>query len=242
MNFYKKRGNIFNNTFIHSVNAALEGIVHTFKMERNMRIHFLAGILVLMAGIYFNLPSIEFMLLCFAVAFVLVSEMFNTAIEHAVDLINDEYHPLAKISKDVAAGAVFVSAVNALVVGYILIVKRIGWGMDGAFLRIKQSPWHLTFITLLIVIGMVLFVKILRGEKTLLKGGMPSGHSAFAFAIWMVISLLTVNTLVSLLVFIMAVLVAKSRISNGVHTFWEVLAGSILGSLVAILVFQLLAY
>ena len=241
MSSYKKSGSFYNRGFIYSVNTALEGIVHTLRSERNMRLHFLVGFLVLIAGVYFNLSAVEFMLLCFAVTFVLVAEMFNTAVEHAIDLISDKYHPLAKIIKDIAAGAVFVAAVNAAIVGYMLIKRRIGWSFDGAFLKIKQSPWHMTLIALLVVIGLVLFVKIWRKEEALLRGGMPSGHAAVAFAVWTVVSLVTGNALVSLLVFFLAVLIAKSRMTGGIHTLWQVIAGSILGTLIALFVFQLLS-
>ncbi|MFH1552333.1 MAG: diacylglycerol kinase [Candidatus Omnitrophota bacterium] len=240
MSSYKKPKSSYSKGFIGSINAALEGIVHTLKSERNMRLHFLVGFLVLIGGIYLNLSAVEFMLLCFAVTFVLVAEMINTAVEHAIDLISDKYHPLAKIIKDVAAGAVFVSAVNAAIVGYILLFQRVGWSIGGAFFRVKQSPWHVTLIALLVVIGLVLLIKVVRREEHLLKGGMPSGHSAVAFAIWVIVSLVTDNALVSLLVFLLAVLIAKSRMSGGIHTMWEVLAGSVLGALIALLMFQLL--
>jgi diacylglycerol kinase (ATP) len=241
MSSYKKSESSCNRGFVYSVNTALEGIVHTLKSERNMRTHFLMGFLVLIAGVYFNLSAVEFMLLCFAVTFVLVAEMFNTAVEHAIDFISDQYHPLSKIIKDIAAGAVFVAAVNAAIVGYILVVKRIGWSLDGTFLRIKQSPWHITLIALLVVIGLVLFIKVARREESLLRGGMPSGHAAVAFAIWTMVSLITGNALVSLLVFFLAVLIAKSRMAGKIHTLWQVVAGSILGALAALLVFQLLS-
>ncbi len=241
MNSYKKSGSSYSKGFIYSVNAALEGIVHTLKSERNMRLHFLMGFLVLIAGVYFNLSAVEFLLLCFAVTFVLVAEMFNTAVEHAIDFVSDQYHPLFKIIKDIAAGAVFVAAVNAAIVGYILVFKRIGWPFDGAFLKIKQSPWHVTLIALLIAIGLVLFIKVARREGSLLRGGMPSGHAAVAFAIWAAVSLITENALVSLLVFFLAVLIAKSRMAGKIHTLWQVIAGSVLGALTALLVFQLLS-
>jgi diacylglycerol kinase (ATP) len=66
------------------VNAALEGVVHTLKTERNMRLHFLAGFLVLIAGLYLNFDAVEMMFLCLAVTFVLVAEMFNTAVEYKI--------------------------------------------------------------------------------------------------------------------------------------------------------------
>ncbi|MBU1084139.1 MAG: diacylglycerol kinase [Candidatus Omnitrophota bacterium] len=227
--------------FSASVSAALEGVVHTLEKERNMRIHFLVGFFVLIAAIYFNVTGQEFMLLCFAVTFVLVSEMINTAIEYTIDLISDEYHPLAKVIKDIAAGAVFVSVVNAALTGYIILVRRVFMSFDGAFSLVKSSSWHITLIILLGVVGIVLMVKILRKEKNLLRGGMPSGHSAVAFAIWAVISLFTENTLVSMLVFLLALLIAKSRMTGRIHTLSQVVLGGILGIVTAVLVFQMLS-
>ncbi|NQT33439.1 MAG: diacylglycerol kinase [Candidatus Omnitrophica bacterium] len=241
MSFFKRSKDPDKKGFIYSVNFALEGVVHTLRSERNMRVHFLLGFLALIAGVYFNLPAVEFMLLCFAVSFVLVSEMFNTAIEHVVDLVSEEYHPLAKLTKDIAAGAVFVSAVNAVIVGYMLVVKRADIIMDKAFFAVKKSSWHITLIALLVVVGIVLLVKVVRREEKLLRGGMPSGHTAVAFAIWSVISLLTMNVLVSILVLFLAILVARSRMIGGVHKLWEVIAGAILGALTALVIFQLLS-
>lgn len=242
MKSHKKSDSFYNKGVGPSVNAALEGVVHTLKSERNMRVHFLAGFFVLILGVYLNLSGVEFMLLCFAVTFVLVAEMFNTAVEHAVDLIEKEYHPVAKIIKDIAAGAVFVSSINAAIVGYLLIFRRVTLGIrTDLFIRLKHSPWHVTLIALLIVVGLVLLIKIIRKEETLLRGGMPSGHSAVAFALWAIVSLVTANALVSILVFFMAMLIARSRMAVGVHTIGEIIFGSVLGSLVALIIFQLLS-
>ncbi|MFQ5952701.1 MAG: diacylglycerol kinase, partial [Candidatus Omnitrophota bacterium] len=183
-----------------------------------------------------------FMLLCFAVMFVLFAEMVNTAIEYSIDLINDEFHPLAKVIKDIAAGAVFVSAINAAVIGYLLFVRRLQLAISKEFFfRIKQSPWHITLIALLVIIGIVILIKALRHEKSLLRGGMPSGHAAIAFSVWVIISLVTMNSLASVLTFVLAVFIARSRMANNVHTFWEVVAGSVVGALVTLLVFQILS-
>jgi len=240
MNSCKKPEDSYSKSFAHSVSAALEGIVHTLLAERNMRLHFLIGFLAVIAGIYFSLNSTELMLLCFAVTFVLVCEMFNTAIEYSTDLISKKYHPVVKTIKDVAAGAVFVSSVNAAVVGYIVFYNHLHGCVGKSFFIIKQSSWHITFIVLLVVVGLVLLIKIIRKEKVLLSGGMPSGHSAVAFAVWVVVSLVTENTMVSLLVFGLAVLIAKSRVASGIHTLLQVVIGSILGTLVTLMIFQML--
>ena len=227
---FKEPRKLFDGGFSKSVNTAIEGIVHTLKHERNMRIHFLFGFLVLIAGIYMNLDSTEFMFLCFAVVFVLFAEMVNTAIEYSIDLINDEYHPLAKVIKDIAAGAVFVSAVNAAITGYLLFVKRVQLATSvEIFFRIRQSPWHITLITLLVIVGVVIFIKIMRHEKFVLRGGLPSGHAAVAFSVWTIVSLLTMNGLVSILVFLLAFVIARTRVTSGLHNTFEVILGSLLG-------------
>lgn len=223
----------------HSLNAALEGIVHTLKQERNMRIHFLAGFLVLILGVYLGFTAVEFMFLLFAVSFVLVAELFNTAIETVFDFIYEEFHPKIKIVKDVSAGAVFVASVNALLTGYLLFVRRCTWSSVNFASTLSKSPWHVTLVALMGVLGAVLLIKILRREKNLLRGGMPSGHAAISFAVWVIVSLLVANPLVCFLVFILAFLVARSRVTVGFHSVWEVLAGALIGSLLALLVFQL---
>lgn len=241
MNSSEKSENFCDKSFRKSVSAALEGIVHTLQSQRSMRLHFIVGFFVLLGGIYFDLSYMEVILLLFAIAFVLVAEMINTAIEYSADIaIKKEFHPLIKVIKDISAGAVFVASVNAGLTGYILIANRVDLHTGRLLFRIRQSPWHITLIALLVSIGCVLLIKVLRKEKDLLRGGMPSGHSAVAFAIWMIVSLVSLNALVSILVFLMAVAIARSRMAGGIHSVWEVVAGSVLGALAALLVFQVL--
>ena len=76
---------------IDSFNAAIEGFLYVVKSQRNMRIHFLLGLLVLLMAIYFNFTRIEFMMLCFTISLVLVTEMFNTAIEIVFSHISSSY-------------------------------------------------------------------------------------------------------------------------------------------------------
>jgi diacylglycerol kinase (ATP) len=241
MRSLKKDVKKFGSDFFASFSFALDGIVHTLRTERNMRIHFLIGFLVLVGGIYLNLSPLEYMVLSVTVSFVLVTELFNTAVEHAVDLAERRRNPLAKVVKDVAAGAVFVSAVNAAVVGYLIIFRQIDWAKGPALAeRFKQSPWHITLISLIVVVAVVFTVKVIRNEKTLLRGGMPSGHAAVAFSIWVTVSFAAANSLVSILVFFMALLVARSRITMRIHNIWETAAGAALGSLLTLLIFQVM--
>lgn len=227
-------------TLVESFNSAIEGFIYVFKSQRNMRLHFLIGLSVLLLGIFLNLTYIELVVLCLTIGFVLLAEMFNTAIEHTIDLVRDEFHPLARIVKDICAGAVLLSAFSAVIVGYILFVSRIGVRIEENILKIRESSWHLTFIILLVILGLVVLSKILFHSGTPLRGGMPSGHSAIAFSIWGIISLLYPKSLVIFLVFILAFLVSRSRIKIGVHSTLEVFTGALLGVFVTVLIFQIL--
>jgi len=225
--------------FIESFNAAVEGFIYVLKTERNMRAHFLAAFFFILLGIYLSFSAAEVMILAITITFVLVVEMINTAIELTVDMVKPEFHPLARIIKDVSAGAVLLTSINAAIVGYTLFARRVPFNIDTQMMNIRQSPWHMTFIALILVFGMSIIGKIIFHRGTPLRGGMPSGHSAIAFAIWVIIAFFTNNSIVIILSFLMAFLIARHRIKDAVHTIWEVVAGAILGILLTTFVFQI---
>jgi diacylglycerol kinase (ATP) len=221
-----------------SFNSAIEGFLYCLKTQRNMRLHFILAICVLVAGLIFNLSRLEMLLILGAITFVLLAEMLNTALEHMVDLSKPEFHPLAQTIKDVSAGAVFISAVNAVIVGYLLLSQHLDLSLQGGLQRLRSSSWHLAFVSLVLVLGLVVVGKSVFHRGHPLRGGMPSGHAAVGFAVWMLVALLQDNVLITLLVFIMAATIAFSRLKNAVHSLWEVLIGCLLGSSVAFLVYQ----
>jgi len=204
-----------------------------------MRIHFLTALMFILLAVYLNFTSLELLVLCITIVLVLMAEMMNTAIELLVDIIKSEFHPLARIIKDVGAGAVLITSINAIIVGYLLFSKKIPFSMEEQIVKLRQSPWHLTFISLISVLGITIIGKILFHKGTPLRGGMPSGHAAIAFSIWTIVVFLTNNSIVIILTFLMAFLIARHRIKDAVHTIWEVLGGAILGILLTTLVFQL---
>ena len=227
-------------TIVDSFNAAIEGIIYTIKTQRNMRLHFLSAILIILISIFLQLEKIELLVVCTAVTLVLICEMFNTAIEKIIDLITPDFHPLARIIKDVAAGCVLISAIFAVIVGYLVFSKYvISFELEQTLLRVQYSPWHATFASLLLVIFLVLMGKSLSKKGTPLRGGMPSGHSAIAFSIWTIIVLVTRNPLVGLLAFVVALLVAQSRVRQEIHSGWEVIVGGLLGIMSTLLCFQI---
>lgn len=231
----RNRHNIF-----QSFNFAIEGFIYVMKTQRNMRIHFLSAVSILLLSIYFDFTKVEILLLCGAITFVLLAEMINTSIELVIDLISDSHHPMARIVKDVAAGSVFIASINAVIVGYLLFSRYVPLQVESGLLKIKQSSWHLTFISLIVVFAIVVMVKVIFHRGTPLRGGMPSGHSAMAFSMWTIIAFLTANGLISVLTFMMALLIARGRVKQGIHNIWEVVAGAVVGCLVTLIMFQLL--
>ncbi|MDR1913162.1 MAG: diacylglycerol kinase family protein [Clostridiales bacterium] len=114
-----------------SFHYAFEGIVKAVKDERNFKIHLCAAIIALGLATFLKASQAEFMLLLISITMVLTAELINTAIERAVDLYcGDKFNRLAKIAKDTAAGAVMLTAINALAVGYIVFFDKIAVLID----------------------------------------------------------------------------------------------------------------
>ncbi len=103
--------------FIAGFGYALSGLWYVLRTQRNMRVHLSIAALAVLVGIVLHISAIEFALIFVTITIVFIAEMFNTVFELCVDLASPEYHPLAKIAKDVAAGAVLLSAIFAVVIG-----------------------------------------------------------------------------------------------------------------------------
>ena len=231
-------------SILESFNYAFEGVIHVLRTQRNMRLHFLIAALVLVAGVVVGVRRFELIALLLAIAFVLIAEMINTAVEHTIDVATTSFDPMAKLAKDIAAGAVLIASVNAVAIGYLVFAHRIGDRSTRVLERVRDVPITLTLIALVLTIIVVLVTKALTGRGTPLRGGLPSGHAALAFAGWMAATYAVGDSnhqfLISSLTLIMALLVAQTRVESGVHSALEVAYGGALGALVTLVVFQLL--
>lgn len=225
---------------VDAFNHAIEGLIYVLKTQRNMRIHFLFSILILLAAIYLSVGRVELLIIILTIAFVLVAEMVNTAVEFAADLYSNTINPTVRIIKDISAGAVLVSALAALIIFYLIFSRCLNFPIEAAIFRIKQSPWHITFIAFIVVLSLVIAGKVFFHKGTPLRGGLPSGHAALAFSMWAAIVFSTTNNLVAILAFILAFFVARSRVIESIHNVWEVAAGGLLGVIVTTLIFQAL--
>jgi diacylglycerol kinase (ATP) len=230
-------------SILESFNYAFEGIIHVLRTQRNMRIHFAVATLVLVAALASGVEKLELIALLLAIAFVLIAEMVNTAIEGAIDVATTSFDPMAKLAKDIAAGAVLIASAVAVAVGYLVFSGQVADRSSRFLDRLSDVPAELTLVALLLTTVIVIGTKALTGRGTPLRGGLPSGHAAVAFAGWMAATLILDDTehrfLISSLTFIMALLVAQTRVESGVHSSMEVLYGGLLGALVTLAVFQL---
>jgi diacylglycerol kinase (ATP) len=204
-----------------------------------MRVHFSAAIVVLLAVLFLKVTATEFALLALSILSVLCAEMFNTAIEAVVDLVSPEYHPLAKIAKDTAAGAVLITACGAGIMGYLILAKYVMPRYAEVLAMFGTTSDMGTVVSVLIVVIVVIIVKSATGTGTPLHGGIPSGHAAVAFSIATAVSLNTRDPLISLLSLLLAIMVSHSRLLMNIHTIREVVIGATVGSVITLLVLQL---
>jgi diacylglycerol kinase (ATP) len=229
-------------SLFQSFNFAAEGVVHAVRTQRNLWIHFAIAIAVLLAAIGFGATKLELAVLLIAITFVLVAELVNTAVGAAGDVASTSFDPMAKIAKDIAAGAVLVAALNALAVGYLVFSGEVATRSSRFLTRLSDAPAELTLVALAVTVILVIAVKAYTGRGTPLRGGLPSGHAAVAFAGWMAVTLILEDSsqrfLISSVTFIMAMLVAQTRVESGVHSASEVGSGALLGALVTLLLFQ----
>ncbi|HLF69070.1 MAG TPA: diacylglycerol kinase [Gaiellaceae bacterium] len=229
-------------SLLQSFNHAAEGIVHALRTQRNLWIHFAIAVAVLVAAVGFGVSRIELAVLVVAITFVLVAELVNTAVEAAVDVSSTSFDPMAKLAKDIAAGAVLLAALSAVAVGYLVFSGEVARRSSRFLDRLSDLPAELTLVALAVTVIIVIAVKAYTGRGTPLRGGLPSGHAAVAFAGWMAVTLLLDASdhrfLVSSVTFIMALLVAETRVETGVHSATEVASGAALGALTTLFLFQ----
>lgn len=235
-----------NDNFIEAGYNAINGIVYTATTQRNFRIQLVLAVIVLALSLFYGLGTTEFLCLVFALFFVIFAEMVNTAIETVVDLFVDVYHPKAKIAKDVAAGAVVLSACNALIVGYFIFfnaenMKAIS---DSIFNNMVKSPQHLAFVAIILVVIAVIAIKASCSRKKergqLIKEGfVPSGQSAVAFAALTAIWINSKDIVTFTLALVLSLLVVGNRVYNNARTKAEVVFGACMGVLIVMLVYGL---
>lgn len=238
----EKEKKLKNNNFIDAWGNAFNGIIYAVTTQSNIKKQLLIAVIVMIISLLFNLSRAEFLCLMFTVILIIVAEMFNTAVETVVDLYTDLYHPKAKIAKDVAAGGVVITAINALIVAYFLFFDKISdIGLN--FIRnLANSPVHMAFIGIFLIIILIVTLKAASStnkHKLLKNNFAPSGQAAMAFGANTIIWLSTENIVVLTLSMVMAILVCVTRIESKKRTTGEVIWGALTGIAVVALLYGL---
>src|SRR5437773_11090208 len=143
-------------TVLDSFNYAFEGIIHVLRTQRNLRIHFAVAFAVLIAALVINVTKLELIALLISITFVLIAEMLNTAVEAAIDIATTSSDPMAKLAKDIAAGAVLIATVNAVIVGYLVFAGKVADRSSTLLDRLRDAPAELTLVALVLTVIIVI--------------------------------------------------------------------------------------
>lgn len=225
-------------SLIWSFNYAIEGVVYALRTQRNMRLHVASALMALVAALVLDVSRTQLIAIIFAISLVFVTELVNTAIEASVDLATQSYDPIAKIAKDVGAGAVLVAATNAIVIAFLVLFDPLRVVLAHGLTWVAVAPTALTAVALGFVLLGVIIMKAGSREGTFLHGGWPSGHTALAFGAATALGFVTGSAGALLLAFFIAALVAQSRVETEVHTIAQAALGALLGVLIVTATFQ----
>ena len=222
--------------------VAISGLVYTFKTQRHMRFHLYVFLAVMLMGIFFGLRLRELLVLVFTISLVLVAEMFNSAIEATVDLVEPKFNPGARFAKDIAAGAVMITTIVALVVGALMLLGENRW--EEIKLNFAAPSIGLPYVSRIIVGLILLLVVVIVGKGLgkrgqVLQGGLVSGHAAIGFFLATAVIFASDNALVSGIAIVLAAIIAQSRWEAKFHSIFELSLGATAGVIMGLLLFGL---
>ena len=235
---------LYNASFAQACENAVNGMIYCVTTQTNMRKELILGTIVMILSLFYDYSVSEFLCLVFAVFFVIFAELINTSIEAIVDLITEEYHPKAKIAKDVGAGACVLTAINAIIVAYFLFLRETDISKMGTtlFTTLVSSKVHLVFVgiilTVIAVIGIKAAISIRKHQLGKEVKFIPSGQSAVAFAILTAIWINSKDPVTFCLALVLSLIIGNRMYSA--RKFSEVLFGAFMGALIVMMVYGLI--
>ncbi len=235
-----------NRNFMDASKNAISGIISAFKTERNLRVHYVIGLFVLLFSLFFDFTKTEFACLCLTIGFVIFAEMINSTVEFMVDLITEKYDERARLAKDIAAGGVFVASLVAVIVAYFLFADKIYGATTTILTTVLDSKLYLFFT---IVFAVVILIIILKGvfikeseKKDTKPTFMPSARVAIAFAITTYTFLVTQSILVGATSLILSLIISQIKMENESIRLPYTIASALIGVLVVLIVYQVVIY
>lgn len=222
--------------------VAFQGVVYTFRTQRHLRFHLYVVLIVILLGMFLNLGLREILVLLFTISLVVIAEMFNSAIEATVDLVQPNYSPQAKFAKDIAAGAVLISTVIALVVGGLLILGESRW--EAIKINLATDSLGTGIVPRMVVGLFLIFVVVVIGKGLgkrgqVLRGGLVSGHAAMGFFLAVSTMFVSDSMLASAIAILLAAIIAQSRWEAKIHSIFELALGAGVGTIMALVLFGL---
>ena len=235
-----KEQKIHNQGFFDACKNAVNGIIYGTTTQSNVKKQLVIIAFLILISLFFNLTKVEFLCLIISVVLIIFAEMVNTAVETVVDLCTEVYHPKAKIAKDVAAGGVVITALNAVFVSYFLFFDKIGEMGNNIYKTIINSPTYLAFVVvaLIIIVAVALKAAKIRDKKNnkqLIISCQSMLASAAVVATWIV----TENIIALSFAVILAVMICMNRVESKERTVTEVILGVMIGLLITILMYGL---
>lgn len=228
-----------NKSVFSAMKNAINGLIHVFKTEKNLRIYYVIGILVFGTSFFFNFTKTEFACLCLTIGFVIFAEMINSTIEYMVDLLTDKYDERAKAAKDIAAGAVLVSAAVAVVVAYFLFIDKLRGASFMLFSQMLNSNVHiLTTILFIIIILTVILKGIFSKTRNYVKA-FPSARIVISFGLATFLLLITKSILVGGVAFALCFIITELKRENEKVHLASIILSALLGVLLVLIVYQL---
>lgn len=226
---------------LDSVNFALEGIVYAVRHERNVKIHFVAAVAVLVGCLVLPLEPLAVLVALGATCLVLVAELLNTAVESVVNMTIEGHHPLARIAKDVAAAAVLVAAFYSLAVAWLVLLPALGsvlWTPEGPlWRRLAESPGPLAWLVATLVALGTVVARAVAHRGPFPPGKLVLGHAALGFGVSAAVLAVTRQPLSALLALPFSAMVARHRVRSGLHRWSSVLVGAALGAVLSLSLF-----
>ncbi len=215
-----------------SFRFAMEGLVHAVLTQPSMRYLLLISGGALLATQLLGVDRVGLIAISLCIGLVLMAELVNAAVENAVDLACDSYHPLAKAAKDIAGAAVLVACAVAVFIGSLVFLEspRLSHLLSLGAPQQEPKPLHVALVGAALVAIIVALGKIWGKKGTLWRGGVISGHAALAAYLLTAITYKAGSSpLIFGLALALAFLVAQSRLEAGIHTLREILFGALLG-------------
>lgn len=236
----EEKKKLHNDNFFEACKNAVNGIIYGTTTQSNVKKQLVIIAFVMLISLFFNLSKVEFICLIFAVVLIIFAEMINTAVETVVDLYTDLYHPKAKIAKDVAAGAVVITAVNAVIIAYFLFFDKIGNMGNSIYQTVINSPTYLAFVVVVLILIIAIALKATKikdkkNNKQLIISCQSMLASAAVVATWIV----TENIVALSFATILAIMICMNRVESKERTVIEVVLGVIIGILITILMYGL---